>query len=188
MSAETTAASEARAQRLCELAAIGAGSAAGALEQLLDRPFRAGAATLRTPVRGVAEGNWGAAAFFEAYGELRGVIALMLSPATCEALACLSIPPGGHEAGSDPADSALCECGNIVASQTVSQIANTLNARVMLSVPTLVKNDPEAELADWIAERHGSGEIPWIESELLEPEGELHAMLVVVPDALVSEP
>jgi chemotaxis protein CheY-P-specific phosphatase CheC len=77
-------------------------------------------------------------------------------------------------------ESALRELGNIIASHTVSAIADSLDATILLSVPTLVMEDAGAVLRSLISQR--GAEIR-VETDLYRPDGALGALLVFAPDA-----
>jgi chemotaxis protein CheY-P-specific phosphatase CheC len=76
-------------------------------------------------------------------------------------------------------ESALRELGNIIASQTVSAIADSLGATIMLSIPTLVMQDADVVLLSLITQR---GAWIRIETDLYRPDGALSALLVIAPD------
>ncbi len=75
--------------------------------------------------------------------------------------------------------SALREFGNILASQTVSAIANALDGRILLSVPDLLTEADAPALGERVAAR-----LPrmCIETELHDTDGVVYALLVLVPD------
>lgn len=170
--------------RLSELLNIGAGHAASALAVLLGRTFwmrvprvRGPGAAPRAPDAAAARG---AALLFEVDGSLGGIVALLLPAAAREALALRLV---GARARERPGlvDSALREAGNVVVSHVCSAIADTLGARLVPSVPTLVLGDGEAELGA-LAARRGRAWLR-IESEIVDEEGELRGLLVFLPDA-----
>jgi chemotaxis protein CheY-P-specific phosphatase CheC len=76
-------------------------------------------------------------------------------------------------------ESALRELGNIIASQTVSAIADSLGATIMLSVPTLVMQGADVVLLSLITQR---GSWIRIETDLYRPQGALSTQLVFAPD------
>jgi chemotaxis protein CheY-P-specific phosphatase CheC len=77
-------------------------------------------------------------------------------------------------------ESALCELANIVASQTVSAIADALGAAVTLSVPQLVH---ERAGAAFVAARGAAPGGVVFASELASSQAELRVLLVLAPDA-----
>jgi chemotaxis protein CheY-P-specific phosphatase CheC len=167
-------------ERVRELATVGATWAAAAFAQLVGRPVETYAPSVHQRERLECAGPWNTGLFFEAEGDLSGVVAIFLSHGTRERVEGLllgSAPP-------DPlaAASALRELGNIAVSRTVSAIADTLGARILISIPELVMDDAEATFASRIPARR-EGRAGWmIETELLGPRGELRALLVFAPD------
>ena len=176
---------EAELDRLCELASIGAGWAAAALTQLLGRTVTSEVPALRELEHPSEKGPWRTALVFETEGPLAGVIALLLTRASV-AQATGMLLGGAAEVSETMADSALRELGNIVASQTVSAIANTIGGRVMLSIPTLIHDDAERALEAVVALRRNERSAPCIECALSDPSQEVRALLVFAPDALVA--
>ena len=79
--------------------------------------------------------------------------------------------------------SALRELGNIVASRTISAMADLLGSRILLSVPTLVMDGADFELSRQLAQR---GSDYWIESELASAEAALKARVVLIPETKTS--
>ncbi len=76
-------------------------------------------------------------------------------------------------------ESALRELGNIVASHTMSAIADRLGGRILLSVPLLVMEDADTAFASVLRER---GAEHCVECELTDSARDIHARLVFVPD------
>jgi chemotaxis protein CheY-P-specific phosphatase CheC len=168
---------------LLGLAASGADWAASALEQVVGRSVASRSPVFREAPGSSETGPWRTALFFETEAALPGLVALLLTPASRDLL--LRTLLGGHTAP-DPRTrrSALCELGNIVASQTVSAMANELGATVLLSVPELSDGDVESDLAAALAARRGGAGCARIESALCDSRGEVRALLVIAPDAL----
>jgi hypothetical protein len=71
------------------------------------------------------------------------------------------------------------ELGNIVASQTMSAIADRLGGRILLSVPLLVMEDADTAFASMIRDR---GADRFVECELTDSVREIRVRLVFVPD------
>jgi chemotaxis protein CheY-P-specific phosphatase CheC len=122
------------------LANVGAAAAAAAMAHLLGHRIQA------SPTRPCRDedaepGKGGAVVLFEATGSLSGVIGLVLPGETCDSVLRVLLRETEVDAASEAADSALRELGNIVASQTISAIANVLGGRILLSVPKLVVDD-----------------------------------------------
>jgi chemotaxis protein CheY-P-specific phosphatase CheC len=166
-------------ERLRELARVGSAWAGRALAGAVGRPVLSRAPALRDAGDPLRTGAGSSAILFEASGDLRGVVALLLGRSSRRHLVRLLLGPGRGPEG-DAADSALCELGNIVASQAVSAIADTLASRIWLSVPALVSAGAEAALAARAAVHDAHLRF---ETELFDREGELHAALVLLPAA-----
>jgi len=167
---------------LIDLCAAGAGWAATALEQLVGRSVASGPPVLCEGGESEEHGPWRTALFFETEGALPGLVILLLSPASRDLLLRTLL---GGDGAPDPGTraSALRELGNIVASQTVSAMANRLGATVLLSVPRLVDGDVEVDLAGVLAHRGSRGRL---ESLLTDARGALKGLLVIAPDALAE--
>ena len=121
------------------LAQESAAAAAAALGQLCGQPVRAADVRVCDGSGVAGAGKLETGVVFEADGAIRGVVALLLSnvgrAAILEALGVEALAAGSLEA------SALREVGNIVASRSVSAVADRLASRVTLSVPTLQRED-----------------------------------------------
>jgi chemotaxis protein CheC len=163
--------------RLCQLAAVGAVSAASAMGRLLDADVAPGAARVLGP--GDAAGCYGefTTIGFAANGVVGGLVAVALHQRVVDAAVEQMV--GGAPPGDEMAESALCEFGNIIASQTVSAIADSLGATIMLSVPELVMSEAGEDLGRRI---HRRGASLHIETQLVDPSGALLALLVIAPD------
>jgi chemotaxis protein CheY-P-specific phosphatase CheC len=157
--------------------------AAGALEQL---------AGCRLPVRecrvtradGPAQpGPWEVGLFVELHGGVGGLVGLLLTGDTRDALVKALLGTGTRPEPADAAESALRELGNIVASQAISALAAGLGQRLLPSVPTLVARAAESALVAAIRRRTvGPGSLRF-ECLLRDPRTGLRALLVVAPDA-----
>ena len=176
------------ADRLCELASIGAGHACGALATLLVRPFVMGvpsarvvdASSIEAPfaTRLRADPREWCGVLFDVSGGPGGALALFLAP---DARATLLRALLGERAGAaEHAESALCEVGNIVASHALSAIGDLLGATVLPSPPRFVAVDAARELARRVA-RGAGGAVLRIEVELSDRAGAVNALLVWVP-------
>jgi chemotaxis protein CheY-P-specific phosphatase CheC len=73
------------------------------------------------------------------------------------------------------------ELGNVLASHVASAIADTLGARLLPSIPMLSVHDAIPQLEALAATRPGAGQV-WIESELLDGDGNLGGLVVMIPD------
>jgi chemotaxis protein CheY-P-specific phosphatase CheC len=183
MSASSDRHGESELARLRGLVEAGASGAAAALAELVGRTVLH--RHTRVPGRGVAEepALRTTGVFFEAEGHLRGLVGLLMAPASRDTvLRNLLGRDGAGRPGSATAASALCELGNIVASWTMSAVANDLGARILLSVPKLVTEDAEAALASWVAHRRHAGAVLRLESVLSDCDEAFEALLVFVLD------
>ncbi len=116
--------------------------------------------------------------FFEVSGELCGGVALLFGPRSHDRVVrCLL---GDGDLDPEAAFSAVCELGNIVASRTVSAVADTLAARILLSPPNFATGRAEYALESWVSERRRLGPVLRFESELVDIEGSFEALLVFV--------
>ena len=84
-------------------------------------------------------------------------------------------------------ESALMEVGNVLASHVASAIAETLGARLLPSIPMLALDSAFEQLESVTESRNSAGEL-WIECELVDDEGNLGGMVVLVPDLEPIEP
>lgn len=116
--------------------------------------------------------------FFEVSGELCGGVALLFGPRSHDRVVrCLL---GDGDLDPEAAFSAVCELGNIVASRTVSAVADTLGGRILLSPPNFATGRAEYALESWISERRRLGPVLRFESELADIEGSFEALLVFI--------
>jgi chemotaxis protein CheY-P-specific phosphatase CheC len=168
---------------LSELAASGADRAAAALGQVVGRSVASRAPAFCQATRSSETGPWRTALIFETEAALPGLVAMLLTPASQDLLLRTLL---GGDAQPDPRTrrSALCELGNIVASQAVSAMANDLGATVLLSVPELLDGDVESDLAAALQARRSRGGCARVESTLSDASGDVRALLVFAPDAL----
>jgi chemotaxis protein CheC len=172
--------------RLCELANVGAGHAAGALAQLLGRPILMDPPRVRVASReaspGGALGVETAGVFFELEGALGGVLGVLFpSRGRAALLEALLQDPSPQ---SEEAESALREVGNILASHAVSAVADLIGGRLLPSLPVLAGEAAGAVL-DSLQAR---GEPLRIESRLVERDGALRTLLVWIPARLGGHP
>jgi chemotaxis protein CheC len=155
---------------------VGARSAGRALGQLLDYKVEIGLPRVCGPEDLDALGRWSTSIVFDVEGDLNGLVAIVLGEPVrgfaIEKLVGRSHPDGRV------AESALQELGNILASQTVSAIADSLGARIMLSVPTLAMQGAGERLATQLRER-GTG--IHVAIDLADPDGEQPALLIIGP-------
>jgi chemotaxis protein CheY-P-specific phosphatase CheC len=167
-------------ERLYELTSIGASHAAMAFTLLLHRAIAPTAPVFREVDDYCADDTWSTGVIFQADGELNGLVAILLPSASRDKIAERLIR---EEESADPhktVESALRELGNIVASHTMSAIADRLGGRILLSVPLLVMEDADTAFASMFRER---GAERCVECELTDSEREIHVRLVFVPGA-----
>lgn len=169
--------------RLCELASVGAGMAAMALGQILGKTVYNRAPGVCGADDPADVSRWCTGIVFEADGDLTGLVALVL-PAE-ERDRTVEQMVGEPDPGREIAESALRELGNIIASHTVSAIADSLDATILLSVPTLAMEDAGVVLRSLISQ---SGALVRIETELCGPDGAVNAVLVLAPDPSKPDP
>jgi chemotaxis protein CheY-P-specific phosphatase CheC len=170
--------SQAEIDQLCTLASIGAGFASTAFSLLLGGTVLNRAPRVCGPGDPTESDRWCTGIVFEAEGDMTGLVAIVL-PAPDRDLA-VQLMVGYADPHDELVESALRELGNIIASHTVSAIADSLDATILLSVPTLVMEDAGAVLTSLIDQR--GAEIR-VETDLYRPDGALGALLVFVPDA-----
>jgi len=183
------------ADRLVELANIGAGHAATALASLTGETCLMTVPTasvvgelppgslLGAGAR-VALGEPLAGVFFEVRGALWGSVAVLLPRPSCERILerLLGRPSAALEASS--VASALQELGNILASHVVSAMAETIGEPILLSTPALAPDDAVSVLASLIALRHPERPDLRIETVIADRSGETQAILVFLPSEL----
>jgi chemotaxis protein CheC len=170
--------------RLCELANVGAGHAAGALAGLLGCAVWMDPPKLRVAGRRGREEAAGAlgvatsGVFFEVRGGIGGTFGVLFPRRAREAL--LEALLGDPDPHSEEAESALREVGNILASHALSAVADLIGDRVLPSLPVLADEAAGAVLTS-LQER---GEPVRIESRLVDRTGALRSLLVWIPAAL----
>jgi chemotaxis protein CheC len=163
--------------RLCELANVGAGHAAGALAQLLGRPICMSVPCVqRGDAAGAAAAPGGTSGiFFEVEGGIGGIFAVLFPPRVRDAL--LAELLGVAQLDSEQSESALREVGNILASHALSAVADLIGVRVLPSLPTLALEAAGSVLAS-LRVRFDE---PAIESQLVDRSGDLRGLLVWIP-------
>jgi chemotaxis protein CheC len=169
--------------RLCDLATLGASLASAALGALVELPVQPGITRVCSPTDPIRADRWSTGILFEAEGDLTGVVAIVLPQDRCEFASERML--GRDDAPTQVVESALCEFGNIIASHTVSAMADALDATILISIPTLAIRCAGAMLGALIAERSAAVRI---ETNLLGPDGEIEALLVFVPEPLKPRP
>ena len=170
---------ESEIDRLRELAHIGASWAASAFARLVTRTMLTRVPIVHGPDRFRKRGEWTTGVFCEVTGDMRGLVAIFLPVTTrdtvTELLCGTPFPP------QEIAASALSEFGNILCSQTVSAIADTLGATIVPGLPELVIRDAETALQARMSPRHRPSAPLYIESELFDRQGDFRALHVLVP-------
>lgn len=166
-------------ERLYELTSIGAGHAAAAFRGLLARAIAPGAPRFRMADAYRALEQWNTGVIFQADGDLTGLVAILVPDASRDALAERWRRERRADDPEEEARSALRELGNIVASHTVSAIADRLGGRILLSVPLLVMDDAHAEFASMLAAR---GVERCVECELTDAARAIRVRLVFAPE------
>jgi chemotaxis protein CheC len=169
--------SQSEIDRLCALASVGAGLASTAFGRLLGGTVANRVPRVCGPADPPDSNRWCTGIVFEADGDLTGLVAIVM-PGPDRDLA-VEMMVGQSDPNDQIVESALRELGNIIASQTVSAIADSLGATIMLSVPTLVMQDAESVLLSLITQR---GSWIRIETDLYRPDNQLSVQLVFAPD------
>jgi chemotaxis protein CheC len=159
---------------LRELANIGSGTASGALSALLGRPVDISVPSARavsfveaveatgdpeTEVTGIALGI---------FGDLDGVVLLLVSPADADALcAMLGVEPGGEYA-----QSALGEIGNIVGSSYINALAEMTGMAIEPTPPATATDMLGAIVQTVLAGQAHAGDVALMLDSDLQVEGE----------------
>ena len=165
---------------LFELTGIGASHAARALSAVLNREFVASAPRIRDGADYRTDGRWRTAVIFEAEGELTGLVAILFSAPSQGSFAALFLGEDDSSDRDGALASALREFGNIVASHTISAIADILGSRILLSVPLLIMEEAGHAFASLLEQRRTPH---CIESELLDSAHLLQVRLLFIPDS-----
>jgi chemotaxis protein CheY-P-specific phosphatase CheC len=174
---------QAEIDRLCALASVGASLASRAFSQLLGGIVASRVPRVCAPADPVEPARWCTGIVFEAEGDLTGLVAIVMSKRDRDLAVKMMVADADLH---DPiVESALRELGNIIASQTVSAIADSMDATIMLSVPNLVVHDADVVLTSLILQR---GAWVRIETDLYRPDGTLGALLVFAPDRPKPDP
>ncbi len=174
-----TGSSDQERERLYELTSIGASHASMAFTLLLHRAIASSAPVFRDADEYCVDDSWSTGVIFQADGELSGLVAILLPAASrdiiAERLICGDNPVNCHSA----VESALRELGNIVASQTMSAIADRLGGRILLSVPLLVLEGADTAFASML---HDRGAERCVECELTDSARDIQVRLVFAPE------
>jgi chemotaxis protein CheC len=175
--------------RLCELASIGAGHAAGALATLVGRPIEMCVPEARVLEPGAADAPLATAlggdprewsgVIFEVEGGLGGALGVLL-PAASRSLLLAKLL-GKNASIPAKVESALREVGNILASHALSAMGDVLGASVRPSLPRLAMQSAPHELAQSIAASAEARAALRIEVELCDRTRELRGLFVYAP-------
>jgi chemotaxis protein CheC len=190
-----TAVQEAEIDRLSELANIGAGHAAGAFAQLTGHTIKMEVPRVRlvgesddsgdlgASYPGLAgfDSGWNSGVIFEFEGCLNAVVAILFRRSMCDAVVRQLIGQSEGYLPPETVESALMEVGNVLASHVASAIADTLGARLLPSIPMISLDFAFDQLESLARARGNAGEL-WIECELVDGEGDLGGLVVLVPD------
>ena len=170
------------ALRLRALAQVGAGRAASALADMLGRAWKTRTQVVDSTqaLEGVDDATL--LVIFEMEGAVGGLVGIFLPPAAREQIVSVLVPEEENEPS--VIASALREAANIVASQAVSAIADFLGDRITLSIPVVVEEQAAPAFAQRLAQRSSRRLDLSSQSELMDPEAALHALLVLSPDAI----
>lgn len=172
--------SEEDRERLYELTSIGASHASMAFTLLLHRAIAPSAPQFRNIDDYCTDDSWQTGVIFQADGELTGLVAILLPAASCDLVAQRLIHEEVPDDPNEAVESALRELGNIVASHTMSAMADRLGGRILLSVPVLVMEAADAAFATMFHER---GADHLVECELTDSARSIRARLVFVPES-----
>ncbi len=173
-----TSSSDQEREHLYELTSIGASHASMAFTLLLHRAIASSAPVFREADEYCVDDTWSTGVIFQADGELSGLVAILLPAASRDLIAERLMHRDDPTDCDKAVESALRELGNIVASQTMSAIADRLGGRILLSVPLLVLEDADTAFASMLRER---GAEQCVECELTDSAGEIQVRLVFAP-------
>ncbi|MCG8592239.1 MAG: chemotaxis protein CheC [Proteobacteria bacterium] len=167
-----------------QLAQVGAARAAMAFSQLAGRTIleRVRSETqTRMFAEAVAE-EWPAGVLFEFEGDYRALVGLLFRSASRDAVVESLLGEPAAEVPGDAVTSALCEFGNILASQVASAIADVLDGRVLPSLPKLVLTGAGGDFAAWAEARGAADGCLRFECELADEDEEFDSLLVLIPE------
>jgi chemotaxis protein CheC len=117
--------------------------------------------------------------FFELEGPVSGIVALLLPHEPRKLLIDRML--GVEAVAPELLASAIREVGNIVVSHACSAIADTLEVRLVPSVPVLALEDAGATLAALVARRPEPAPV-LVESAFVDDGGNLRGFLLLIPD------
>jgi chemotaxis protein CheY-P-specific phosphatase CheC len=170
---------ESEVDRLRELAHIGASWAATAFARIVGRTILTRVPVVHGSERFRKKGEWHTGILCDIAGDLDGLVAVFLTHAvraTMAALLCSNENPPREMVASS-----LTAFGNILTSQTVSAMADTVGGRIMPGLPELVLEDAEEALRARLLPRHRPPPLLYIESELFDRQGDFRVLHVFLP-------
>lgn len=177
--------------RFAELTDVGARQAASAFAQLVGRAIRSevpvvvqGEEANASSSSDEDDSGGSTGVFFEFEGCLDALVGILFPGAASEALIRRVIGIESGELAPQVIESALMEVGNILASHVASAIADTMNSRLLPSIPALAMDDAENALRSFIEDAVGRDGLR-IESALSDETGELRGRLVLIPTQLL---
>jgi chemotaxis protein CheC len=166
-------------EQLYELTSIGASHASMAFTLLLHRAIAPSVPHFVDLDEYSADDTWKTGVIFQADGELTGLVAILLPAHSCDIVSERLVRDGDSEDHDHVIESALRELGNIVASQTMSAIADRLGGRILLSVPVLVMDGADTAFESMLRDR---GAKHCVECELTDATSEIHVRLIFAPE------
>jgi chemotaxis protein CheC len=176
--------------RLCELANIGAGHAAGAFSQLTGQPIVMEVpvvSTVAQPLECASDDEhqrWSSGVIFEFDGCLPALVGILFRQPMSDAVVERMLGAASEEGYPvECVEGVLMEVGNILASHVASAIADTLGARLLPSIPTLALDNADEQLAS-LAEARGSGDAMRIECRLRDGASNLGGLVVLILDPI----
>ncbi len=170
---------ESEVDRLRELAHIGASWAASAVARLASRTILTRVPIVHGPDRFRKRGEWTTGIFCDIHGGMEGLVAIFLTEPSRDSI--VEMMCGEANPAPEIVASALSEFGNILSSQTVSAIADTLGTTILPGLPELVIRDAETALQARMSPRQQPVAPLYIESELFDRQGDFRALHVLLP-------
>ena len=164
---------------MCEFASAGAIIATSVFPHFVDQELFSSEPRVVPALDPFPIDDWCTGVFFEMEGDLSGPIGILFSRSMVEAIEGL-----GPLAPRDRSESMVLELGNIVASQTVSVIADAIGGRILHSIPAYVKGRAEREFSYRIArccDRDTGDRRRRVEIEFSDMDGQLRTLLVMMP-------
>lgn len=167
---------------LREFASAGAILATSVFPHFVDQELLSSEPRLAGALDPFPDDDWSAGVFFEMEGDVTGPIGILFTEDTVDAVATRGPLAGAEGAGGS--ESMVLELGNIVASQTVSVIADAIGGRILHSIPAFVRGRAEREFAYRIArlcDRDTGEAQKRMEIEFVDLDSRLRILLVMLP-------